>query len=58
MSITDRCDEIIRLIDEVLGESPSATDVRRRPTPGTSLQAAAGGGRPRSMVARRGDFRP
>lgn len=42
MSITERCDEIIRLIDEVLGESTSETDVCRRPPPGTSLQAAAG----------------
>lgn len=57
MAIIDRCDEIIRLIDEVLGESPSA-DVLRRPTPGTSLQTAAGGGRPRSKVPHRGDFRP
>jgi len=58
MSITDRCDEIMRLIDEVLGESPSETDVRRRPAPSTSLQTAAGGGRPRSTAQRTGDFRP
>ena len=57
MSTTDRCDEIIRLIDEVLGESPSDPDVRCRPTPGTSLQTAAGVGRPRSTVSG-GDFRP
>lgn len=57
MSITDRCDEIMRLIDEVLGESPSDTDVRRRTAPSTSLQTAAGVGRPRATVSR-GDFRP
>lgn len=57
MSITDRCDEIIRLIDEVLGESPSETDVRRRPVPGAGLETA-GGGRPRSTVPLRSDFRP
>lgn len=50
MSITERCDEIIRLIDEVLGESPSETDVRRRPTPGTSLQTAAGISRMRPQL--------
>lgn len=43
MSVTDRCDEIIRLINEVLGESPSETDVRRHPAPaGTTLQTAIG----------------
>ena len=43
MSVTDRCDEIIRLIDEVLGESPSETDVRRHPAPSNAtLQSAIG----------------
>jgi hypothetical protein len=43
MSVTDRCDEIIRLIDEVLGESSSETDVRRHPAPpNKTLQTAVG----------------
>lgn len=49
MSITERCDEIIRLIDEVLGESPSETDVRRRPPP-ARLQTAAGISRMRPQL--------
>ena len=43
MSVTDRCDEIIRLINEVLGESSSETDARRHPAPPTTtLQTAVG----------------
>jgi hypothetical protein len=43
MSITERCDELIRLIDEVLDESLSETDVRRRPAPSNlRVQTAVG----------------
>ena len=51
MSITDRCDEIIRLIDEVLDDGPSETDVHRRPAPSiTRVQTAVGMPRMGSLV--------
>lgn len=59
MSVTERCDEIIRLINEVLGESSSETDVRRHPAPpSTTLQTAVGAPRAWPALMPAGDLRP
>jgi hypothetical protein len=51
MSMTDRCDEIIRLIDEVLDENAAEFDVHRLPPPPRmNLQLTSGIPRMRALT--------